>query len=224
MKVFECDHCGNLVFFENIKCVKCEHALGFLPEVLELTALDSKPGEAWQALTPLAQGQVFRKCDNTQYQVCNWLMPISDQGLCVASSLNKTIPDLSVPENLARWTKLELAKHHLVYTLQQMGLPLDGVQAEKRHALQFDFLVDPTREAPVLTGHEDGLITMNIAEADGAERERRRVNLHEPYRTLLGHFRYEVGHYYWDRLIASTAYLAHFRDCSAMKRRTKREP
>ena len=52
-----------------------------------------------------------------------------------------------------------------------------------------------------MTGHDDGLITINIAEADSAERERRRVELGEPYRTLLGHLRHEVGHYYWDLLV-----------------------
>ena len=62
----------------------------------------------------------------------------------------------------------------------------------------------PILDAPVLTGHADGVITVNIAEADDAERERRRTAMREPYRTLLGHMRHESGHYYWDRLIAGT--------------------
>jgi hypothetical protein len=107
---------------------------------------------------------------------------------------------------------LELAKHHLIYTLLSLQLPLDGVPDERRHALRFDFLANPTDVKPVLTGHEEGLITMNITEADDAERERRRVNLHEPYRTLLGHFRHEVGHYYWERLIEGTPRLTRFRE------------
>jgi hypothetical protein len=64
----------------------------------------------------------------------------------------------------------------------------------------------------VFSGHDNGLITLNIAEADDAEREKRRVNLHEPYRTLLGHFRHESAHYYWDQLIANTPRLAPFRE------------
>jgi len=63
---------------------------------------------------------------------------------------------------------------------------------------------------PVLTSHCNGLITLNIAEADDAERERRRVKFHEPYRTLLGHLRHEVAHYYWDRLIANSKWLSGF--------------
>jgi hypothetical protein len=31
--------------------------------------------------------------------------------------------------------------------------------------------------------------------------------LREPYRTLLGHFRHEVGHYYWDRLVFDSRWL-----------------
>ena len=59
----------------------------------------------------------------------------------------------------------------------------------------------------VLTGHANGVITINLAEADDAERERRRQQMGELYRTLLGHFRHEIGHYYWDRLIANAPQL-----------------
>ena len=67
--------------------------------------------------------------------------------------------------------------------------------------LAFDFL-EGSRGAPVMTGHANGLITINISEADSAERERQRIALGEPYRTLLGHMRHEAGHYYWDLLVA----------------------
>jgi hypothetical protein len=78
----------------------------------------------------------------------------------------------------------------------------------------FEFMADislPGAE-PVLTGHNDGVITLNVAEADDSERERRRTQLHEPYRTLLGHFRHEIGHYYWDRLVADSGDLNGFRN------------
>ena len=52
-----------------------------------------------------------------------------------------------------------------------------------------------------MTGHASGLITINLAEADDSERERQRRQMGEPYRTLLGHFRHEIAHYYWDRLV-----------------------
>ncbi len=56
-----------------------------------------------------------------------------------------------------------------------------------------------------MTGHAGGLITLNVAEADDPERERQRKSMGEPYRTLLGHFRHEIAHYYWDRLVAELA-------------------
>jgi hypothetical protein len=63
----------------------------------------------------------------------------------------------------------------------------------------------------VVTGHNRGLITINVAEANPARREEAREQMREPYRTLLGHFRHESGHYYFDRLIAGTHWLAPFR-------------
>jgi hypothetical protein len=111
--------------------------------------------------------------------------------------LTKTIPNLSRPGNDRRWYKLEVAKRRFVYTALALNLPLDG--------LSFEFLEDE------LTGHEAGVITVNIVEADDAERVKRRVQLNEPYRTLLGHFRHESGHFYWDRLVANTARHEAFR-------------
>ena len=121
------------------------------------------------------------------------------------------IPDLSVTGNLERWQKLEIAKRRVVYTLMRLGLPLEGVAAENRPALRFKFIGDVPGQPPQFTGHSNGLITVNIAEADDAERERRRVNLHEPYRTLLGHLRHEVAHFYWDRLIRNSKWIPGFR-------------
>jgi hypothetical protein len=85
---------------------------------------------------------------------------------------------------------------------------------ENPDGLAFEFLADPPVEGagPVLTGHANGVITINVVEADDAERERRRLELHEPYRTLLGHFRHESGHYYWDRLIRDSVHLDGFRE------------
>jgi hypothetical protein len=109
------------------------------------------------------------------------------------------------------WFKLESAKRRLVYTLQQLRLPLLSKNADAAHGLAFEFRAEAPNQ-PVLTGHANGLITINIAEADDAIREQRRANLQEAYRTLLGHFRHESGHYYWDRLVSNTAHLDAFRD------------
>jgi hypothetical protein len=75
----------------------------------------------------------------------------------------------------------------------------------------FDFLRAPPGGPPVMTGHASGLITINVEEADDAKREKIRHAMREPYRTLLGHFRHEVGHYYWDRLVWDTKWLEPFR-------------
>jgi hypothetical protein len=126
--------------------------------------------------------------------------------------MNKTIPDLTINGNRERWHKMEMAKRRLIYTLLHLGLPLYGNQQLNLPPLQFDFLADQSNKQPILTGHENGLITLNIIEADDAEREKRRVSFHEPYRTLLGHFRHESAHYYWDQLIANTFALTRFRE------------
>lgn len=126
---------------------------------------------------------------------------------CVACRLNRTIPDLGVPENPERWRKVEIAKRRLVAQLVSLGLPLIAKTEDEVAGLAFDFVgVDLQGRAP-MTGHANGLITLDIKEADDAYREQVRVQMHEPYRTLLGHFRHEVGHYYWDRLIANSHWL-----------------
>lgn len=216
MKTFYCDVCGSLVFFENVLCVKCNHVLGFLPDLLDLSALEpaTEKENSWRALAAAAHQQHYHQCQNwVEHQVCNWLVPSSDDNAyCASCRRNQTIPDLTVSGNRERWQKMELAKRRLIYTVLRLGLPLDGNPPENRPALQFNFLGDVPGGPSVLTGHENGLITLNIAEADDAEREKRRVSFHEPYRTLLGHFRHEAAHYYWDQLIANSSRLPRFRE------------
>ena len=126
---------------------------------------------------------------------------------CRACALNQTIPDLSISGNRERWIRVEAAKKRAVYSLLAFGLPVGPkANAGDEIGVAFDFLADPLLgDAPtgehVLTGHDNGLITLNVAEADSAEREKMRAEMGENYRTLLGHFRHELGHYYWDRLI-----------------------
>jgi len=211
MKIFHCDHCGNLVFFENVTCLHCSRPLGFLPDVLDLSILEPADDSAWRPLAPAAQGKTYRSCANgPQHAVCNWLVPAGDpSAFCWSCRLNELIPDLAVPGNRDRWHKLELAKRRLLYTLLSLRLPLDnGAHAP----LRFHFLSDTSGGPPVQTSHQDGLIIMNTAEADDDERERRRLSLHEPFRTLLGHFRHEIGHYYWNRLIQDSPRLGRFRE------------
>jgi hypothetical protein len=148
--------------------------------------------------------------------VCNWMIPAdSDATVCRACALNHVIPDLSKGDNLERWQRLELAKHKLVYALLKLGLPVVPKSADPAAGLGFVFVAhadDPDDESlPTKTGHMDGLITINISEADDAEREYQRKMMGEPYRTVLGHFRHEIGHYYFDRLIDKTPAQDTFR-------------
>jgi hypothetical protein len=131
--------------------------------------------------------------------------------MCISCRLNRTIPDLSIEENGMNWQKIELAKRRLVSSLLALGLPVTPKSEDPKCGLAFEFLHSTPDVPKVLTGHDDGVITLNIEEADDAIREGIRQRLHEPYRTLLGHLRHEVGHYYWDRLIAGTSNQEAFR-------------
>ncbi len=210
MKTFHCDHCGALVFFENVKCLQCGHALGFLPDVMDLCALKPCEGDRWESSAPATRGHQYRPCVNgREFGVCNWFLSAEDaETYCVACRLNAVIPDVSVPGNLNRWHKIEIAKRRLIYSLRRLSISTDDSPGGR---LQFRFLADTPSMAPVMTGHDGGTITLNIAEADDAERERRRVQLHEPQRTLVGHFRHESGHYAWDALIEKGPWLDRFR-------------
>ena len=215
MRIFHCDHCDHLVFFENHSCVSCSRRLAFLPDIREIGSLDAVGGGTWASPLEGASASGYRLCENyTAHDVCNWAVPADDpHPLCSSCRLTSVIPDLWVPGHREAWYKLEVAKRRLVYTLLHLRLRVDNRVDDPGHGLAFEFKADPTDlDAPaVLTGHASGVITINVAEADDAERERRRRALHEPYRTLLGHVRHEVGHYYWERLIEGTDRLEPFR-------------
>ena len=135
-----------------------------------------------------------------------------DEAFCIACRHNRTIPDLSDPDNHRRWQKIEQAKRRLFYSLIKLSLPIPTAASGDPEPLMFDFLSDPAAGAPkVMTGHDNGLITLSLKEADDAAREATRDAMGEPYRTLLGHFRHEVGHYYWDRLVRDGGELDSFR-------------
>lgn len=212
-KVWQC-HCGQSIFFANTQCLACSAALGYLPQQGRLAALDPGPQADLWRLTGEPEAGLYRRCANLDTPAaCNWLFPALNTGeFCVACSLNRTIPDLSIPENAARWCKVETAKRRLVAQLIALGLQVIAKDQDEDTGLAFDFVgIDLKGKLP-MTGHANGLITLDIAEADDAHRETIRVQMHEPYRTLLGHFRHEVGHYYWDRLIANSDWQDGFRN------------
>jgi hypothetical protein len=204
--------CGAVIFFPNTQCLSCSSPLGFLADSLSLVAV----GPATDPGTLRVQGsdRLYKYCGNRESPAhCNWLLEAENPLLlCVACRLNRTIPRLDDPDNVRYWSAIEGAKRRLVSQLLALGLPVKSKLGEDpARGLMFDLLRSPADGPAVMTGHADGLITLNVEEADDAMREKIKHQLHEPYRTLLGHFRHEVGHYYWDRLVSGSKWLEPFR-------------
>lgn len=217
MKIFSCDHCGQPVFFENVQCLHCGSMLAFLPDQLDLAAMMPVPEgdpNLLQRTDAEGDGRTYRMCQNHyDHSACNFAVQADDNNpLCVSCRQTRLLPDLSVPANRDRWARIEVAKRRLYYTLAQLGLePRDPLQSSATSPV-YQFLADQPGAMPVLTGHDNGIITLNIAEADDDERARRRLLLNEPYRTLLGHLRHESGHFYWNQLFIDGQRLAEFRE------------
>lgn len=198
MKIFRCGNCAHSLFFENLKCENCGHLCGYSEGDLEM--LTFAPAE--RPLISDRAGKQYRYCANEEHGVCNWLIPSeSHETFCRACRYNRTIPTLSVEGNLEKWGKTEVAKHRVVYQLARLGLRPPSKLVEDE-GLCFDFVQQLDDDGP-MTGHAEGVVTILMSEADSAFRERMRQQFHEPYRTLVGHFRHEVGHYFWDRLVAA---------------------
>ena len=165
-------------------------------------------GDAFTALGDSSRS--LRLCRNVDACACNWLVAADDPDpFCLSCRRDRIVPDLSFQGNVDAWTKIEKAKRHLFYSLLRWRLPMPTRAENSVSGLGFDLLADTGQR--VMTGHESGLITLNIAEADDVEREARRRALGETYRTLLGHLRHEIGHYYWDRLVRDAGRQDAFR-------------
>jgi len=214
-RVYRCQ-CGRSVFFQNSQCLNCGLALGYEPHAGKVVSLVPAETEELWKITP-ATGRTtrpYRRCANLSTPAgCNWIFHDpraagSAAHLCIACRLNRAIPDLSIEENAARWGRIENAKRRVLSLLVALKLPLlSRVSEDGQRGLAFDFLAQVPGGLPVMTGHADGVITLNIAEADDATREQVRADMREPYRTLVGHFRHELGHYYWYRLVAGSPEL-----------------
>ena len=218
-RAFRC-RCERPVFFGNSLCLGCHTPLGYEPARAVVSALALAPMPV-AAAAPLWRldadtspaAALYRRCANFDSAAgCNWLVDAGDAdasgGLCRSCRLNRTIPDLDADANREAWRRIEVAKRRLVSALLGLNLPVASRETEDtERGLAFDFLRSPEKGPRILTGHANGIITLNIEEADDAQREHIRTQLREPYRTLLGHLRHEVGHYYWDRLIRDSAWI-----------------
>ena len=215
-KSFSC-RCGKPVFFRNSQCLACKAPLGYEPELGKISALEPAGTPGLWRLAAAGSGAQYRRCANlATASGCNWLVRLengADPGtLCLSCRLDRTIPDLSIAGNAESFRRISIAQRRLVALLASLKLPLASKVAEDpARGLAFDLLRSPEGGPPVMTGHSDGIVTLNIDEADDAHRERVRDEMHEQYRTLLGHLRHETGHYYWDRLISGSRWIEDFR-------------
>jgi hypothetical protein len=228
MKTFTCNNCQQILYFESTQCTQCGLRLQYLPDQRTLAAVEELPTSGNSAspprLRPLGDAsRLYVACANqVQHAACNWAVPLdalaadsnADEPApyCMSCRLNELVPDLTQRENLARWRQLETAKRRLLYSLMRLELPFIPKSVDPQAGLSFRFLAQNEGDARVVTGHADGVITINLAEADPAWRERTRETLGEAYRTVLGHFRHEIGHFYWDRLIKGGPLLEPFRE------------
>ncbi len=216
MQIFNCGHCGHVVFFDSVQCMHCASTLAFLPDQTTMAALAPAPDDGvglWRRLGSVQPCGLYRLCYNhTTWDACNFAVPAaSPHLLCIACRQTHRLPDLSDPANLRHWIRIEEAKRQLFYTLARLGLQPTDDSAPPHAGPTYAFLADLPGEPGIVTGHHGGTITLNVAEADDDERARRRIALHEPYRTLIGHLRHESGHFYWDRLVRDADKLDAFR-------------
>lgn len=219
MRNFSCANCGHFLFFENVQCISCGHRVAYsvAQDAIVTLALergtDGTEDAAYELVDDRQHGGTFRLCANTVlYNACNWLIPEGDSArYCASCRLTEILPDLSNPATQVAWMKVETAKRRLLVSLFGLGLPVTG-RDDAPDGLAFRFL-ESTETEPAMTGHDKGIITLDIAEADGAFRENMREKLGEAYRTVLGHLRHEIGHYYWDQLVQNSPQrLARFRE------------
>ncbi|KQH78788.1 hypothetical protein AO501_13035 [Mycobacterium gordonae] len=209
MRDFHCPNCGQRLAFENSECLSCHSALGFSLDQMALLVIAKRDEDSEHAGAVAANE--YQLCANLYVAECNWLVPVGHPGgLCESCALTIERPNDNDTVGLAEFARAEAAKRRLVAELHELSLPIIGREQDPDYGLAFRLL--SSAHENVITGHENGVITLDLAEGDDVHREQLRVEMEEPYRTLLGHFRHEVGHYYFYRLVRSPEYLQRFNE------------
>ncbi|WP_040492010.1 zinc-binding metallopeptidase family protein [Ilumatobacter nonamiensis] len=219
MQPFNCAVCGQIVFFDNSTCLRCSSPLGYLRSERALVALETPEGEddATAMITAAAMeradrpGRTYRRCANQIIARCNWLLTEDDEGeLCASCRLTAVRPNDDEVDALEAFADAEQAKRRLLHQLDIIGLPVVGRDEDEERGVAFEFL--SSRNQQVMTGHDGGVITLDLSESDDAHREFVRQQMGEAYRTVLGHLRHEIGHYYWPRLVVDADRVEGFRE------------
>ena len=192
MQRFTCK-CGNVLFFGSSQCLQCNGEVGYDPQT--------------GAMMMLRPGGPVKRCDNgVKHGVCNWVLPAdSGEVLCLACRMNQTIPDLGTDRNRMLWGRMEMAKRRFIYTLLRLRITVPSKAENPKAGLAFD-IVSTLSNPTVTIGHLNGVITVNLEEADDTYRQINRQQLGESNRTLLGHFRHESAHYFWLRCLSELAW------------------
>jgi hypothetical protein len=206
---FTCPTCGQRLAFENSLCLACGSPLGFSFDDMALLVITDSDQSGH---TGAVDADQYRLCANLHVAKCNWLVRSAlGEELCASCVLTRTRPPDTDTAALASFAEAEQAKRRLIVELQELKLPIVGRAEDPHYGLAFDLL--SSQSQPVVTGHQNGVITIDLAEGDDVHREQLRIAMDEPYRTLLGHFRHEIGHYYFYRLITPSAdKMARFRE------------
>jgi hypothetical protein len=209
MRDFICPNCGQRLAFENSVCLSCKSPLGFSRVDMAMLVIAEGP----DADKPgFVSADEFELCANLHLAHCNWLVvkePV--RRLCASCRLTRTRPNDADTAGLAAFADAEEAKRRLIAELYELKLPIVGRDEDPNYGLAFDLL--SSEQEKVFTGHHNGVITLDLAEGDDVHRVQLRIEMDEPYRTLLGHFRHEIGHYYYYRLVEpSQEYLQRFRE------------
>ena len=206
MRRFSCEACAAEIAFDSSRCPVCATPLGYVPEERTLRTL--RPADA--VTFRISDGAVdWWRCLNASWG-CNWLIrAASGETWCRSCALTRGRPDDARPAAVSAWTTAEASKRRLVHQLDRFGLPVEARRSAESDGLVFDLVFLPGARG--LTGHLDGVVTVDLAEAEPVYREQMRRRLGEPFRTLLGSLRHEVAHYYWSVLVLDAGRVESFR-------------
>jgi len=196
-----------VVPFSAQRCGACDVQLAYVSDEREIRALRNTADPVVYEV-PGHTEPVWR-CLNTAWG-CNWLTTVASANeWCRACRLTRGRPDTGRSDATEAWAAAESVKRRLLHQLDELSLPIEPRSTAAPDGLAFDLVYLPGEGG--ITGHLDGVVTLDLAEVDDRLRDDLRRRLGEPFRTVIGHLRHEIGHYYWGRLIAQTNEIGHFR-------------
>ncbi|MBD8024261.1 zinc-binding metallopeptidase family protein [Microbacterium gallinarum] len=209
-----CPHCRHFVYLDALTCPNCEAELGYHIVTREFFGL--RQGRV------TIMDKTWYTCSNREW-ACNWLVrEDAPAGRCFSCRLTRRQPDADDTVALEKLAKTEEAKRRLLLQLGDLGLPIVPWDVTPG-GLGFDLISSLSDGKPVMIGHANGIITIDLAESLDDRREALRVRLGEPYRTILGHLRHEVGHYYQNVLLTDDEAWARCRGLFGDERASYKE-